>query len=157
MVGIVWVQAVDVQLTSGAEEIEANFPAQTAAAAAARAAGAAAAGYPSRALSSLRGALVPESVALLQRATAAFKASSRIDVEFDNEDVSSDATKEKFLEKGPHTTSTHRSRDRHSALPPRRRLSLDISDTDLFFPALSFVPSFRRLGLRCGDSWPLLG
>jgi hypothetical protein len=93
-------QAVDVQLTPGAGAIEANFPAQTAAAAAAHSASAAAAGYPTRALAPLRGALVRESVLLMEQAAAAFKATSRIDIELDTEDVSSDATKAKFLDKG---------------------------------------------------------
>jgi hypothetical protein len=138
------VQAVDVQHTAGAGDIEANFPAQTAAAAAAQAAGAAAAGYPFRALSSLRGALVPESVALLERATAAFKASSRIDVEFDHEDVSSDATKAKFLEKGSHTETAHteypRPALRHG---PCCRHSRDSFSADVFVPCtvLCFLSS----------------
>jgi hypothetical protein len=94
------VAAIDVQRTSGAGAIEAHFPAQTAAAAAASAANAAASGYPSRPLAPLRGAVVRESVSFLAQAAAAFKASKRIDIVLDNEDVSSDDTKSKFLDKG---------------------------------------------------------
>jgi hypothetical protein len=94
------VGAAEVRLTSGAENIEANFPAQTAAAADTLAASAAASGYPSRSLVPLRATVTPEAATLMSQAVTAFKASQKsFDVRFDNA-VSSPELKKKFFNEG---------------------------------------------------------
>jgi hypothetical protein len=121
-VAVVGAAAADVRLTSGAENIEANFPAQTAAAADALAASAAASGYPSRSLVPLRATVTPEAATLMSQAVTAFKASEKsFDVRFDNA-VSSPELKTKYFNEGAHrTTATS-----NNASKPGRKGSLCI-------------------------------
>jgi hypothetical protein len=94
------VAAAEVRLTTGAEDIEANFPARTAAATDAQDANAAATGYPTRSLVPLRASCIPEAATLMGQAATAFKATKKsFDVRFDNA-VSSPEIKTKFLNQG---------------------------------------------------------
>jgi hypothetical protein len=94
------VAAAEVRLTTGAEDIEANFPARTAAATDAHDANAAATGYPTRSLVPLRASCIPEAATLMGQAATAFKATKKsFDVRFDNA-VSSPEIKTRFLNQG---------------------------------------------------------